>query len=143
VKRGDFYILIVMSIIMLGLIIMYQFTLGIGDPYIEIKVNNQIIKSIKLNPNEEIKLILLTDNGNYKDLIVLREKDQMPVNLTQYDIISIHDNGVEVIESDCPRKIIIKQGFIKRPNIPLICVPYKVSIIIKNKEINDGFDALT
>ncbi|SET12733.1 NusG domain II-containing protein [Paenibacillus sp. NFR01] len=57
-----------------------------------------------------------------------------------YDILSIHDNGIEVIESDCPQKICFTFGLIKRPRQSIICLPLRMVIEVQAKAGNPGGD---
>ncbi|MDD2400734.1 MAG: NusG domain II-containing protein [Clostridia bacterium] len=53
-------------------------------------------------------------------------------------IIEIKDGMVRMVESTCPEKICIKQGWIKNPGQSIVCVPNEVVVYIDNEELPDA-----
>ena len=53
-----------------------------------------------------------------------------------YNIISIEKDRIAVIDADCPDKICVNQGYIKKGAVPIVCLPHKLSITITNSEKN-------
>lgn len=56
--------------------------------------------------------------------------------------IKIHDNGVEVVESNCPDKVCVKTGFINKPSQSIVCIPNKINIKIIDEKSDDKIDAI-
>lgn len=46
------------------------------------------------------------------------------------NVIEIGKDYVEMIESNCPRKLAVKQGKIKTPGASLICIPHHMTVTI-------------
>jgi hypothetical protein len=55
--------------------------------------------------------------------------------------IEIADGSVRVTDSDCPKKLCVRQGKIRQIGQIIVCVPSKISIWIEGKRINK-FDAV-
>lgn len=86
---------------------------------IEIYVDNKLYKTYSIDDEEEFKI-------NTKD---------------GYNIVKIHNGGVEITEASCPDKVCIKSGFITKSSESIVCLPNKVNIKIithnKNKQKNE------
>ena len=50
-----------------------------------------------------------------------------------YNIISVADGKIGVIEADCPDKTCIKTGFTDSSFIPVICMPNRLEIVVKSE----------
>lgn len=146
-KKGDLYILLIT--ILVAVITFFSFKIinnKDGERYVEIKVNQDLVYAVELTDKTNIRLLLLTtDNGDFKDIISIESTDNIPQDIKNYDIISISNNGIQVLEADCPRQIVVKQGFQDKSYFPLICVPHKLSIkiISNNSGDNQDFDSIS
>lgn len=113
-KRADL-MLVLAVLIIAGILFAVQsrfFTAASTDnhSYAIITINNEIYKKIKLTAEAQI-VEVRTDHG--------------------YDILKIHDYGIEVVESDCPDKVCFTFGFIRRPHQTIICLPLRMRIEIQ------------
>lgn len=107
-KRKDFILIgIILFIIAIGFGANYMLNNNKADK-IEIYVDNKLYKTYSIDANEEIKIE--TDKG--------------------YNIVKIHDHGVEITEASCPDKVCINSGFITKPSESIVCLPNKVNIKI-------------
>ena len=121
-KKGDLLIALVILLIMAALGIGYfVYRNSLGDElYVNIYIDNNLYKSIALNPEVDEKITI--DN-------------QYGIN-----IIHIHDNGFEVIYANCPNQDDVRQGFVSMPGYSVICAPHHLRIIIEGNKM-DGPDA--
>ncbi|MGG1614508.1 NusG domain II-containing protein [Paenibacillus phoenicis] len=87
------------------------------DYYATIRVDNKIFKTVKLTDEPQI-IEVKTERG--------------------YDILKIHDKGIEVIESDCPQKICFTFGLISKPKEAIICLPLRMFIEVDGSEKNNA-----
>ena len=55
-----------------------------------------------------------------------------------YNIVKIHDKGVEIIEASCPDKVCIHQGFITKSSESIVCLPNKVHIKITTEDNHES-----
>ncbi len=51
--------------------------------------------------------------------------------------IEIKNGKVRMRESKCPLQLCIKQGWISSPSVPIVCVPNKVIVYIKDNAKQD------
>ena len=76
-----------------------------------------------------IKEIPLTDSENY----------EFTVNCPDgYNLIKVEDGKICVKESDCPDKTCVKTGFTDSSFMPVICMPHRLEIVIKDGTQADG-----
>ena len=83
---------------------------------IEIYVDNKLYKTYSIDDDEEIKI---------------KSKEG-------YNIVKIHDHGVEITEASCPDKVCVNSGFITKPSESIVCLPNKVHIKIKTHDKNEN-----
>lgn len=89
---------------------------------IEIYVKNKLYKEYPIDANEKIVI----KNGNEKN------------------IIYIHDNGVEMLEADCPDEVCIRTGFINKAGQSIVCLPHKINIkIVTDDKMKKDLDVTT
>ncbi|MBR0277641.1 MAG: NusG domain II-containing protein [Clostridia bacterium] len=86
----------------------------------QIKLGNTVVKTINLSElTEPYEFKIKTDDGGY-------------------NLIRAEYGKIAVIDSDCPDKICVNQGYICSGDLPIVCLPHRMSVIIKGKE---QFDA--
>lgn len=51
-----------------------------------------------------------------------------------YNIIRIENGRIAIIESNCPDKICVNQGYIDNGAVPIVCLPHKLSVTIIDGE---------
>lgn len=92
---------------------------NISNRYISIQVDGKEIKTIPFN----------------EDTIGTTEVIQ-----TEYgrNVIAIGDQTVRAIEADCPDKLDVLQGEIRRPGQLIVCLPNRLVIEIRGTGTNDG-----
>lgn len=72
-KKGDIYIIIITLIILLGIFIFYKFSINPdGEKYVEIRMKNELITSIKLTESTNMKILLLSKDNKYQEYKILR-----------------------------------------------------------------------
>lgn len=108
-KRKDF-ILIGLVLIVIVVSFGVNFIMNNKDSdYIEIYVDNKLYKTYSIYDEDEFRI-------NTKD---------------GYNIVKIHNHGVEITEASCPDKVCVKSGFITKSSESIVCLPNKVNIKIK------------
>lgn len=114
-------ILIVAILIVTGVFMIYiNMNSSKTADYVEIYVNNEIYKIESLEVNK--KVIIRTKQGE--------------------NILSIHDRGVEMIQSSCPDHVCEKTGFISKDGEIIVCLPNKILVEIKSSKEGD-IDAIS
>lgn len=72
-------------------------------------------------------------SGKLDQVLDLREDRQINL-LNGKMVLEIRDNKIRVKESDCPRKVCMRVGWVSHPGEAIVCVPYKTAIEIGTPE---------
>ena len=113
-KKKDFILIFaVLLVIATTFGINYFFNTKRGEN-IEIYVDNKLYKTYSIDDDEEIKI--KSEGG--------------------YNIVKIHDHGVEITEASCPDKVCVNSGFITKPSESIVCLPNKIHIKITTHDNN-------
>jgi hypothetical protein len=75
-----------------------------------IHLNDEIIEKIDLNKDQSVDLL----NGKMR--------------------IEVNSSRIRVAQSDCPKQVCVKTGWIKNPREVIVCVPYRVLVEIEAQE---------
>ncbi len=116
-KKGDILLYFVISSIIISLTFVFVNMPNVQGSKVEIYVNNKLREVHKLSA-ERREHFVQTDIGGVDVLF--------------------YDKGVEVISSNSPKKLVVKQGFINKAGQTLIGVPDKLLI----KIVGDSEDQL-
>lgn len=115
-KRKDFILIFVVLIVIVFTFTINYFVNTKSVENIEIYVDNKLYKTYSIDDEEKFKI----------------------ENEKGYNIIKIHDGGVEIIEASCPDKVCVHSGFITKPSENIVCLPNKVHIKITTHNNNDN-----
>ena len=115
-RKKDFILIFVVSLIIAGAFGVNYFVNTKNVDSIEIYMDNKLYKTYDINDKEEIKI---------------KSKEG-------YNIVKIHDKGVEIIEASCTDKVCIHQGFITKLSESIVCLPNKVHIKITTEDNHES-----
>lgn len=123
-KKGDKIVLVT---IMILIICSVAGILG----YRYFNKNSKIVATIKQD-GKIIKTIDLSKVSKAEEIRVPSESDH-------YNIIKVEKGRIRFIDADCPDKICIKAGWLKKPGDSAACLPHKIIITIQgqNSEVDD------
>ncbi|MGG0821722.1 NusG domain II-containing protein [Paenibacillus turicensis] len=80
---------------------------------------------------------VITVDGKEYEKVSLKQDVQKEIEIqTDYghNILKIYDHGIQMVYSDCPKKISMKMGFISKPSQVIICLPNRVFVeIVEDK----------
>lgn len=119
--KRNFYnkrdLIVIVIIFMLAFSLFYGYSLyHKGDSeYVQIVYNSQVIKELSL----------------YEDT-------EYTPDINNNIIIEIKDNKVHFKHSDCPDKICMKTGWLSKAGQTAVCLPNKLSVVIKADEKKDN-----
>lgn len=91
-----------------------------------------------INRKETDKIEVYVDNKLYKTYDITDTAEVKIETKEGYNIVKVHDGGVEVTEASCPDKICIKEGFIHKHSENIVCLPNKVNIKITGDNSEDN-----
>ncbi|MBY6899727.1 NusG domain II-containing protein [Clostridium botulinum] len=126
-KKGDKIVIYIVSILLalsVISIIFFKFFVKSENAVAVIKQNGKIIEKVDLSKVKEKKQLKI----NYND------KDHKG-----YNIIEIDKGSIRFIDADCPDKVCIKSGVLKKPGETAACLPHKLIITIEknDKEVDE------
>lgn len=81
-------------------------------PYAEIRQNGEVIRVVPLDEDREFT-VTCGEGSN---------------------TIRVANGEISVISADCPDKVCVKTGAISGGNIPIVCLPHRLEIIIVNSD---------
>lgn len=111
-KKGDMILVLCIIIISLGSIYFLNFNnYNDSKKYIEIVVEGKIYKKFFI------------ENSNYEEKIKIKTKEG-------YNVVYIHDGGVEIVDADCKDKICVETAFIDKKGQIIACLPHKLYVKI-------------
>lgn len=111
-KKRDLILIAIIAIVIGQLIIMNKFINSEKPDKVEIYYDNKLYQECSINDTKRINI----KSGDV------------------YNIISIHDKGVEMIHANCPDKVCVKTGFINKPGQSIVCIPHKINIKIVSQD---------
>ncbi|WP_434291605.1 NusG domain II-containing protein [Clostridium botulinum] len=126
-KKGDkivIYIVSVLLVLSVISIIFFKFFVKSENAIAVIKQNGKVIEKVDLSKVKEKRQLKI----NYND------KDHKG-----YNVIEIDKGSIRFIDADCPDKVCIKSGVLKKPGETAACLPHKLIITIEknDKEVDE------
>lgn len=107
--------------------------LAYGIVYFSSSGDNNKYISVQFNGSEFKRLTFTSKNDSYVYKLDIDEG---------LNIIEVEGDRVHMIESDCPDKLCIKQGYISKVGEVLVCVPNKVVVEIKSDKSEKELDGI-
>ncbi|OPA76952.1 hypothetical protein BVG16_17570 [Paenibacillus selenitireducens] len=107
-----------------------------------------IIKAIPHEVSEKThsnKVAKITINGKLHQTVELTAEPQEIKVETEdghFNLLKVHDYGIEMIDADCPDKVCLTFGFITRTSDTIICLPHRVMVEIENTNDSNQGDEL-
>ncbi|ACA53914.1 hypothetical protein AL714_17470 [Clostridium botulinum] len=126
-KKGDKIVIYIVSVLLalsVISIIFFKFFVKSENAVAVIKQNGKIIEKVDLSKVKEKRQLKI----NYND------KDHKG-----YNVIEIDKGSIRFIDADCPDKVCIKSGVLKKPGETAACLPHKLIITIEknDKEVDE------
>ncbi|ACO84627.1 NusG domain II-containing protein [Clostridium botulinum] len=126
-KKGDKIVIYIVSVLLalsIISIIFFKFFVKSENAVAVIKQNGKIIEKVDLSKVKEKRQLKI----NYND------KDHKG-----YNVIEIDKGSIRFIDADCPDKVCIKSGVLKKPGETAACLPHKLIITIEknDKEVDE------
>jgi hypothetical protein len=112
---------------------------------VSIFASNRVISSAAERQQGATKAVISLDGEVYQTIDLSWQTDMVEIRTKRgYDLLKVHDNGIEVVESDCPQKICISMGFINRAGQTIICLPNRMIVeIVGSDKDKQEIDALS
>ncbi|WP_178025197.1 NusG domain II-containing protein [uncultured Paenibacillus sp.] len=96
------------------------------------------------NHNNVDRVARITVDGKLFKTVQLTGGEQTVNIQTEYgyNLLKVHDYGIEMIDADCPDKLCLTFGFIDRNGGTIVCLPHKLMVEVVSSGEGDDVDAL-
>jgi hypothetical protein len=103
-----------------ALLVLYSLSPGGESKSATVRIHGRIVKTLELSGDEERRTFEI--EGSIGD-----------------SVIQVEGARVRILNSPCPDKICVKQGWVEKPGEVIICVPNEISVSVEG---DDGVDAI-
>ena len=84
--------------------------------------------------------IPLSSVENTREIII--SKDKLNIN-GEVTVTIDRQKGIAITNSSCPNHDCVKQGFIDKADVPVVCAPNSVVVVLKSEDVDiDAPDAI-
>lgn len=78
----------------------------------------------KGGPGKNLVANIMVDGKLFKTVQLTEEDQTVEVRTDRgYNILKVHDYGIEMYDADCPDKVCLGFGFITLPKQTIVCLP--------------------
>ena len=85
--------------------------------------------------DEQKTAIIQVEGEIYKTVPLTKDEQTIEVKTNLgTNIIKIHDDGVEIIDADCPDKVCVDTGFVESYGASIVCLPNKLIVEVKGEK---------
>ena len=95
----------------------------------------------KGGPGKELKANITVDGKLFKTVTLTKEEQTIEVRTERgYNILKVHEYGIEMFDADCPDQVCLGFGFITLPKQTIVCLPHRVLVEIASGAGEDEVD---
>lgn len=92
-------------------------------------------------PGQNLVANVTVDGKHYQTIPLTKEEKTVEIRTDLgYNILKIHDCGVEMYEADCPDQVCLGFGFITQPKQTIVCLPHRVLVEIEGQTGEEEVD---
>ncbi|MBW4084208.1 NusG domain II-containing protein [Paenibacillus sp. S150] len=85
----------------------------------------------KAGPGNNLVANITVDGKLYKTVKLTKEEQTIDIRTERgYNILKVHEYGIEMFDADCPDKVCLSFGLITRPKQTIVCLPHRVLVEI-------------
>ncbi|WP_342438167.1 NusG domain II-containing protein [Paenibacillus sp. FSL L8-0436] len=96
----------------------------------------------KGGPGKNLVANIMVDGKLFKTVQLTEEDQTVEVRTDRgYNLLKVHDYGIEMYDADCPDKVCLGFGFITLPKQTIVCLPHRVLVEIAGASGGDDIDA--
>ncbi|MCR3921317.1 MAG: NusG domain II-containing protein [Firmicutes bacterium] len=84
---------------------------------------------------DQLRAGIYVDGKYYQEFALTKNEEIIEIE-TDFgkNILRIHDEGIEMIDADCPDQLCIHFGFKQRVGDMIVCLPNRVHMVIEGNE---------
>ncbi|MFD1775941.1 NusG domain II-containing protein [Paenibacillus rhizophilus] len=92
---------------------------------------------------KELVANITVDGKHYRTVKLTKEEQTIDIRTERgYNILKVHDYGIEMYDADCPDKVCLGFGFISLPKQTIVCLPHRVLVEIASQTGEDEIDGI-
>ncbi|BCG57009.1 NusG domain II-containing protein [Paenibacillus sp. URB8-2] len=92
---------------------------------------------------KELIANVTVDGKHYRTVKLTKEEQTIDIRTERgYNILKVHDYGIEMYDADCPDKVCLGFGFISLPKQTIVCLPHRVLVEIASGAGEDEIDGI-
>lgn len=96
----------------------------------------------KGGPGKNLVANITVDGKLFKTVTLTKEEQSIDIRTERgYNILKVHDYGIEMYDADCPDQVCLGFGFITLPKQTIVCLPHRVLVEIASESGEDDVDA--
>lgn len=82
------------------------------------------------------RTVIIFQNGTEVYRLSLDTPGTVPVsgNHQELNLVSVSEDGIQMIQANCPDQLCVKQGIVREANRPIVCLPHRVTVEIREEE---------
>lgn len=123
-KRGD--LLLVSVILIVSLLFMVPRWIQSGE-------------SSEKNHNSQKTAVIKVEGKLYRTVTLTKEEQTIEIRTQRgYNLLKVHDYGIEMVDADCPDEICLTFGFRSRQGDTIVCLPHRVIVEIEGPSGEGG-----
>ena len=102
-----------------------------------------IIVAAILNTSQSAKIADISVNGKlYREIDLTAVTEPYTIEIESenggHNTLLVENGGISMQSADCPDKLCVKRGKITNGNYPIVCLPNKITVEIKDKSEVDA-----
>jgi hypothetical protein len=95
----------------------------------------------KGGPGKNLVANITVDGKLFKTVKLTKEEQTVEIRTDRgYNILKVHDYGIEMYDADCPDKVCLGFGTITQPKQTIVCLPHRVLVEIAGTSGGDEID---
>ncbi|GGF93576.1 hypothetical protein GCM10010912_43180 [Paenibacillus albidus] len=96
----------------------------------------------KGGPGQNLVANVTVDGELFRTIQLTKEEQTIEIRTDRgYNLLKVHDYGIEMYEADCPDEVCLGFGHITRPKQTIVCLPHRVLVEIASSAGEDEVDA--
>lgn len=95
----------------------------------------------KGGPGKNLEANITVDGKLFKTVQLTQEEQTIEVQTDRgYNILKVHDYGIEMYDADCPDQVCLSFGWITQPKQTIVCLPHRVLVEITGTAEGEEID---